>query len=275
MTKTNRVQPQRNKATDSAHSIPVLLTGPSGRVGPHLVEDFEERYDLRTFDLKPSDRTNSFVGTLASVESLRAAMRGVEVVVHLAATSDEAPFIEELVPNNVVGLYNVFEAARQEGVRRIVFASSVQAVGQGLNQVQAAVETDVNHPNSLYGVTKVLGEVMGLWYHDHHDLEFVALRIGWFQDYPEKHKHSGEISNIWLSPRDLISLVQKAIETPDVGYAVVNGTSNPLSPVLSLQSAYDVLGYQPMDDAWLFEDEVKERSVRGADSHARRTLEKV
>jgi nucleoside-diphosphate-sugar epimerase len=268
MTKTNGVQSQQENLIDASRLLPLLLTGPSGRVGPHLVKDFERRYDLRTFDLTLSDRPNSFVGSLASVDELRTAMRGVEVVVHLAATSDEAPFVEELVPNNVVGLYNVFEAARLEGVKRIVFASSVQAVGQGLNKAQTAVETDVNHPNSLYGVTKVFGEVMGLWYHDHHDLEFVALRLGWFQDYSEKHKHSGSISNIWLSPRDLVSLVQKAIETPDIGYAVVNGTSNPLSPVLSLQSAYDILGYQPIDDAWLFEDEARERSIRGAASLA-------
>lgn len=239
-----------NATTSSPNDqLVVLLTGPSGRIGPHLLPSYEERYDLRTFDLKPCERPNSFVGDLSSIDDLRVAMQGVDVVVHMAATSDEAPFIEELVPNNVIGLYNVFEAARLENVRRVVFASSVQAMGLALDNPDEPVETDVVRPNSLYGATKAFGEVMGRWYYDRHNLEFIGLRIGWFQDYDEKRKNSSHISNIWLSPRDLINLTHKAIEVPGIGYAVVNGTSKPPKTVMSLKSAYEVLGFEPLDDA--------------------------
>lgn len=239
--------------THDTPRLAILLTGPSGRVGPYLVADFETRYDLRTFDLVPSERPRSFVGDLGSLEPLRAAMKGVDVVVHLAATSDEAPFLEQLVPNNIIGFYNVMEAARLEGVRRVVFASTVQAVGGALRDAPAPVETDVYRPNSLYGATKVFGEVVGRWYHDRHKIEFVAVRIGWFQSEDSARENGGSILNIWLSPNDLVSLFQKAIEVPDIGFAVVNGTSIAPRTVLSLQSARDVLGYEPQDDGRLFQ----------------------
>jgi NAD+ dependent glucose-6-phosphate dehydrogenase len=249
MESTNGTLSHDIETPEPNHRLVVLLTGPSGRIGPHLLPAFEERYDLRTFDLKPSDRPNSFVGDLSSIEDLRIAMRGVDVVVHMAATSDEAPFIEELVPNNVVGLYNVFEAARLEKVRRLVFASSVQTVGIALDHSDGPVETDVVRPNSLYGATKAFGEVMGRWYHDRHNLEFVALRIGWFQDYEEKRRNKGHVSNIWLSPRDLLSLTLKAIEVPAIGYAVVSGASKAPKEAMSLKSARDILGFEPEDDS--------------------------
>ena len=108
--------------------LKVLLTGPSGRIGPHIVPAFEECYELSTFDLQPSSRPRSHVGDLNDREALRRAMRGVDAILHLAATSDEAPFMEELLPNNIAGLYNLLDAAHAEGVRRVVFTSSVQTV---------------------------------------------------------------------------------------------------------------------------------------------------
>lgn len=225
----------------------VLLTGPSGRVGPHLLPDFEKSYDLHTFDLHPSPRPNSHVGSLQNIESLREAMRGVDVVMHLAATSDEAPFLEELMPNNIEGMYNVLTAAHLEGVRRVVFTSSVQTVSHRWHKKNQPVETNVNDPQSLYGVTKVFGEVLGQWFYNYHKLEFVAIRLGWFER-TELIKPDNGINNIWISPRDSVQLFQKAIETPDVGYAVVNGTSKTPREVLSLQSARELLGYEPQDD---------------------------
>lgn len=228
----------------------VLLTGPSGRLGPYLVAPFREIYQLRTFDLAPSPEPNSFVGDLSEIEPLREAMCGCEVVVHLAATSDEAPFVENLVPNNVIGLYNVFEAARLEKVRRIVFASSIQAMGYNLRNQDTPVETDeLARPSTLYGATKALGETMGRWFHDKHQMEFVSLRVGAFQPYDSLWLAENKASDIWLSPRDAASLFQKAIETPNVGYAIVNGTSKTTRERMSLASARSILGYEPQDDA--------------------------
>ena len=241
----------------------VLLTGPSGRLGPHLVEPFRARYDLATFDLAPSEQPDSFVGDLSAIEPLRAAMRGADVVVHLAATSDEAPFVERLLGPNVVGIYNVLEAARLEKVRRVVFASSGQAVGRAARDENGVLrETDVlPRPHTIYGATKVWGETLGRHYHDKHGLEFIAIRIGAFEPYDSPKLARQGMRDIWLSPRDAVELFQRAIETPDVGYAIVNGTSICAHPRFSLRSAREVLGYQPREDSSMIQTPLERREA--------------
>ncbi len=230
----------------------VLLTGPSGRVGPHLIEPFRAKYELVTFDL-PGHGAD-FEGDLSDIEVLRRAMQGVSVVVHLAATSDEAPFLEQLVPNNIIGVYNVLEAARLEKVRRVVLASSVQAGGSvptwREGEGEAVVEVDLlPRPRTLYGATKVLAETMGHLFHQKHGLEFVALRFGAFQAYDSGWLKTGKCEQIWLSPRDCARIVALSIEKPDATYAVVNATSKTSKEVLPLQSAREVLGFEPQDDS--------------------------
>ena len=228
--------------------LKVLLTGPSGRIGPHLLAPFERCYQLSTFDLQASPRADSYIGDLNDLDSLRRALRGVEVVLHLAATSDEAPFTEELLPNNIGGLYNLLEAAHLEGVRRVVFASSVQTVWDQFERTDAPIETNVNAPCSLYGVSKIFGEVLGQWFHRHRGLEFVAIRLGWFEQ-TEKLETNAWINNVWISPGDCAQLFRRAIETPDIGFAIVNGTSKTPRELLSLRSARELLGYQPRDQS--------------------------
>lgn len=227
--------------------LKVLLTGPSGRIGPHLLPEFERCYELSTFDLLPSPRPRAHVGDLSDVAALRCALRGVDAVLHLAATSDEAPFHEELLPNNLAGIYNLLEAAHLEGVRRVVFASSVQTVWDAFDGTDLPLETDVNAPCSLYGASKIWGETLGGWFHRHRNLEFVAIRLGWFER-PELLEPNSWINNVWISPADSVRLFRCAIETPDVGFAVVNGTSKTPREILSLRSAREVLGYEPHDE---------------------------
>lgn len=230
--------------------LKVLLTGSLGRIGPHLTAPFSQQYDLRTYDLKADEsQPDSFRGDLQDIEELKRAMTDCDVVVHLAATSDEAPFVEQLVPNNVVGVYNVFEAARQSGVRRIVFASTCQTCSFKWREREKVSPLDPPRPSSLYGATKVLGEAMGRWFHDKHGLEFIAIRIGAFQPYDSEWLHKGWGKDIWLSPRDCVQLFSLAIEKPDVGYAIVNGTSRTVIERMSLDETRAVLGYEPQDDA--------------------------
>ncbi len=225
----------------------VLLTGPSGRIGPHLLAPFREKYDFSTFDLP--GKNADFEGDLGDIAALRRALRGVDVLVHLAAVSDDAPFIEQLVPGNVVGLYNAFEAARLEGVRRIVWASSVQAVGGNHRDLGQSVTPDeVPHPRNLYGLSKVWGETLGRFYHDKHEMEFVGIRIGAFQPYDSDFLKRGICETIWLSPRDCAQIFERAIETPGVGFLLANATSRTSHPYLSLESARQRLGFEPQDD---------------------------
>ena len=229
----------------------ILFTGARGRIGKHLLPALRERYrEVRTFDRDdvPGDPL-AVTGELTDFAALEEAMKGVDVLVHFAAQSDEAPFIEQLVPNNVIGLYNALEAASQSGtVKRIVFASTVQASGAFPHEHKIEV-TDLPRPNSLYGATKILGEAMGRWYYDHRRIQFVGIRIGWYQDYdsPALRKHRGA-RTIWLSPGDCASLVIRSIEKEDVGYALVFGTSRTSRERLSLSSARELLDWEPTDD---------------------------
>lgn len=230
--------------------LKILLTGPSGRLGPHLLGPLRERYELATFDLQPSDEPNSFVGDLSEIEPLRAAMRGVDVVVHLAATATESPFVEELVGPNVIGVYHVLEAARLEKVRRVVFASSIQASGFGFRSNSAPLDVaSLPRPSTLYGATKIMGETLGRFYHDKHGLEFIALRIGAFEPYDSPHLQRQGYREIWLSPRDAAGIFCAAIEKENIGYGIANATSRTPVERMALQPARELLGWEPQDSA--------------------------
>ena len=227
----------------------VLFTGAGGRIGKHILAPLKARYrTVRAFDRQPiPGEPDTLVGELEDAAALRAAMEGVDTLLHFAAQADEAPFIEQLVGPNVIGCYNAFQIAQECGVKRIVFASTVQTVGAYPQEYTIQI-ADPPRPVSLYGATKVFGEVMGRWYYDHHGIEFVGLRIGGFQPYdsPGLRKYGG-LRNIWLSPRDCATLVMRAIEAPDVGYALVFGTSRTPFERLSLTPARELLGYEPQD----------------------------
>jgi nucleoside-diphosphate-sugar epimerase len=151
-----------------------------------------------------------------------------------------------LLPNNIEGLYNLLTAAHMEGVRRVVFTSSVQTIMHRMDKTDEPIEPNVYAPCSLYGVSKIFGEVLGQWYHHHRDLEFIAIRLGWFERI-DLLKPRDWINDVWISPRDACQLFQKAIETPNVGYAVINGTSKTPREIMSLKSSRQLIGYEPQD----------------------------
>lgn len=229
----------------------ILFTGARGRIGKHLLPALRERYqEVRTFDRDDvSNDPLATTGELTDYDALQKAMQGADILIHFAAQSDEAPFIENLVPSNVVGVYNAFEAAAQSGtVKRIIFASTVQTIGAYPSEHTIEI-TDPPRPNTLYGATKILGETMGRWYFDRRGIEFVGIRIGWYQEYhsPSLRRRGGG-RTIWLSPGDCASLVMRAIEKEAVGYALVFGTSRTDRERLSLTPARELLGWEPRDN---------------------------
>lgn len=230
--------------------VRLLLTGASGRIGQTLLGPFRERFEVRTFDRRPvPGDPNGVIGDLHDYAALRTAMEGMDVLVHLAANpSGSAPFLEELVPSNIVGVYNAFESAREAGVRRVIFASTGQTV-MSYPEDHTVELSDPVRPVSIYGATKVFGEVLGRYYHDHHGLEFVAVRIGSFlpKDSPQL-RGSAHSRLVWFSPGDAVRLFLRAVEKPDVGYAVVFGTSITEREHLSRRPARELLDYEPVDD---------------------------
>jgi len=241
---------------ENSSSQRVLLTGATGRVGRAILPMLRERFTVRCFDKQSADDIpDLMVGDLTDPATLREAMNGIDTVIHLAAQSTEADFVSVLVPNNVVGLYNTFEAVKEAGVRRLIFASTIQAMGRH-PQGYTITETDLPRPTTLYGATKAFGETMARWYHDTHGIEFLIVRIGWYLN-PEDPKdleliRAGRGANhIWLSARDAARLFTLAVTAPTIGedgYGIVHATSRTRVERLSLEPARRLLGYEPMDN---------------------------
>jgi uronate dehydrogenase len=199
-------------------------------------------------DLRPLEvgaREEAMVGDVRSLDDARRAAAGCDAVVHLAGIPHEAEF-EAILESNIRGAYNVFEAARLEGCRRVVFASSNHAIGY--YPVGQVIGTEVPvRPDTHYGVSKVFGEALGSLYHDRHGLQVVCLRIGAFGTQPRAPLELWT----WLSHRDAVQLVRRSLEAPDVGFLVVYGVSANRRSWWR-RDGWQQIGYAPVDDAEAF-----------------------
>lgn len=231
----------------------VLITGAAGRVGvilrPRLARDGRV---LRLLDRRPLEAgagEEVVTGSVTDPDVMLEASAGVDAVVHLAGHPGENTW-PEILAVNIDGTHTVFEAARQAGVPRVVFASSNHAVGYH-PAGQDAPDDLVPRPDTFYGVSKAAGEALGSLYHDRHGLDVVCLRIGTCAEHPGDERGLGT----WLSPDDCGRLVEAAISAPKPGFRVVWGISANTRARWSLDGAR-ALGYEPRDDAEVFADSV-------------------
>lgn len=230
----------------------VLITGATGGVGRHLVAGLGEEYDLVQHGRTP--RTEEQKGALReadleSFEQVRALMDGVDTVVHLAGAASPESDWEAVLGANIVGLRHVLEAAREAGVRRIVFASSNHAMGMYDRHEQWPVyPTDIPRGDSLYGVSKIFGEALGRFYHDEHGLDFLALRIGWVTENPLESTEE-ILRAMWLSPADCVRVVRCAIEA-EIRFGLYYAISDNPDRRWSLTNTALELGYRPQD-SWV------------------------
>ncbi|MFJ3583721.1 NAD-dependent epimerase/dehydratase family protein [Streptomyces sp. NPDC090127] len=229
----------------------VLLTGAAGGVGTLMRALLPAYgYELRLLDLAPVEGApDAIVADLADREALREAVRGVDAIVHLAGISLEAEF-DAIVAANITGLHHLYEAARAEGVGRIVFASSNHAVGftPRPREGDPVIPVDAPHrPDTFYGLSKCFGEDLAQFYWDKHGLETVSVRIG--SCFPEPT--SVRMLSMWLSPADGARLLHAALTAEGVGHTVVYGSSANTRLWWDLSTAR-ALGYEPQDDSERF-----------------------
>lgn len=231
----------------------VLITGGAGLVGGFLRARLPRYgHELRLLDTAPVDGAETVVGDIRDAATLDGAMRDVAAVVHLAGIATEAPF-RDILDVNINGTYQVFEAARRAGVRRMVFASSNHATGFTPRPAGGAVPDDVEpRPDTLYGVTKVFGEALGRYYADRYGFDVACLRIGTFAERPRDRRGLAT----WLSPDDCTRLVDAALRAPDLGFAVLWGVSANTRRWWSLAGGRAV-GYDAQDDAERFAAELE------------------
>ncbi len=227
----------------------VLYTGSAGRMAVVIREGLAGRYEsVVLYQRAGADNAlhaneEVVVGDLTDLDALTAAAQGVDVIVHLGGKADESDF-GEILSSNIVGTYNVYEAARRAGVRRVIFASSNHVLGF-YPAGEALDEDALYRPDSYYAASKVFGETLGRLYHDKWGLEVVAIRIGVFRDKPSDRRQL----SLWLSPRDSVELVARSIEAANVGYLVTYGSSANRDRWWDSSRSWKQLGFTPADDA--------------------------
>jgi uronate dehydrogenase len=238
----------------------ILITGAAGDVGSHLRRELAGNYSLLLSDIKPikglAAGEKSARGDIAKMSDMLRITKGVDGIVHLGGFSVEGPW-EMILRANIIGCYNLFEAARRNGVKRVLFASSNHATGFYKR------DEKIDHriypkPDSRYGVSKAFGEQIGSLYADKYGMEVFCMRIGNVTVAPPDKRR---LSN-WISPRDFARLVSVGIDNPDIRFEIVYGVSD------NRRSWYDNsnalrLGYQPQDDAERFAAEVLAKEKPG------------
>ncbi len=232
----------------------LVLTGAAGRLGSYLREPLTKLADTLVSTDIVADIGTLYPGEsyhradLSKLDEISPVLEGADMVVHFGAIGDEAPF-DEILSANIVGAYTVWEAAYRHGVRRVVYASSIHAVGMYPKTERIGVDAG-HRPDTYYGLAKCFAEDLGRLYWEKRQLECVCLRI----------LSAAKVTNAralgsWLSYDDLIQLVTRAIDTPVVGFTVVYGVSNnDRCPVDNTGAG--VLGYKPKDNAEQFAAEI-------------------
>jgi nucleoside-diphosphate-sugar epimerase len=233
----------------------ILVTGSAGRIGQAVVRELMARgHCVRGFDLVPTPNVDeSVTGNIADAEAVLRAARGVESLIHLAATPDDDDFLSKLVPNNIVGVHHVMEAARVAGVRRVVLASSGQVVWWQRFTGPLPIGVDAAAtPRGWYAAAKMFLEGAGRAYVEAHGLSVIAVRLGWC---PRTAEHVQELSrtewgpDVYLSPGDAGRFFACAVEADSgIRFALVYACSRFVrEQTYDLQSAKELLGYEPQD----------------------------
>ncbi|MEX1020740.1 MAG: NAD(P)-dependent oxidoreductase [Litorilinea sp.] len=232
----------------------VLITGAAGRIGSFLTKQWLDTYDMVLTDVREPANDHGLPFhqlNLSEFDKVRPLCDDVDTVIHLGADpSMEAPW-ESLLPNNLISTYNVFESAKQAGCRRVIFASSVNAVLGYPTDVQVHMDQQV-WPINIYGATKCWGEALGAYYGTQTGTSIICLRFGWVVDRASEaisHKHP--FLDIAFTYEDLTQLVSKSVEAPeDYKFKVYMGVSNNRWKRLDISTAREELGYTPVDDSF-------------------------
>ncbi|MFT4172690.1 MAG: NAD(P)-dependent oxidoreductase [Rhodocyclaceae bacterium] len=232
-----------------AHTLGrILLTGAAGNLGRLIRPSLQASAAyLRLSDLAsvaaPLHENEAFVACdLADRAAVGDMVAGIDTIIHMGGASQEQRF-EPLLQSNLLGIYNLYDAALAHGVRRVVYASSNHVTGyyESCDTVRPDMAM---RPDSLYAATKGFGELVASFYWHRHGIESVCLRIGSCTEHPKSQRAFAA----WLSPHDLCELVRCAVSAPTVGFTVVNGVSD--NPVKWYEDdAARILGFSPRDSA--------------------------
>ncbi len=228
----------------------LLLTGAAGGLGKVLRPRMQRYCDvLRLSDICPLGEAGAneelVIAPLEDASVVKDMLADVDAVIHLGGVSTEQAW-SAILPANIVGVVNLYEAARKQGVKRVVFASSNHVTGF-YRQSETIEPTATPKPDGFYGVSKAFGENIAQLYWDRWGIETVSLRIG--SSFPEPKDR--RMLSTWLSYDDLERLIVAALTAPIVGHTVIYGVSDNRSSWWDNASAKHV-GYRPEDSSERF-----------------------
>jgi uronate dehydrogenase len=239
--------------TIKAHHT-LLLTGAAGGLGTALRERLKSNCDVLRLSARgklgtPREGEEIVVADLANAQEVSEAVKGCQAIVHMGGMSTEGPF-DPILQGNIVGVYNLYEAARQHGVKRIIFASSNHVTGFYRQNEVITPEHPVR-PDGLYGVSKAFGESLSRMYFDRYGIETACLRIGSSFAKPTDRRMLAS----WLSFDDLHRLITCCLTTPVLGHTIVYGVSDNAANWWD-NSSVRHLGFVPQDSADVYRAEV-------------------
>ena len=236
----------------------LLVTGAAGGLGTALRDRLKANCDvLRLSDRAPLGDARSgeqiVLADLADADAVDAAVKDCDAIVHLGGISLEGPF-HPILQANILGTYNLYEAARRHGVRRIVYASSNHVTGF-YRQSETITPAHPPRPDGFYGVSKAFGENLSRLYFDRHGIETACLRIG--SSFPEPRDR--RMLATWLSFDDLHRLISACLATPVLGHTIIYGMSdNAITWWDNAQASH--VGYVPRDSSDVFREAVYART---------------
>jgi nucleoside-diphosphate-sugar epimerase len=256
----------------------VLVTGAAGGIGQAFFRSARDRYRFRLADRAAMDFEvahgdgaetegdgadhEAIQLDLVDLAACERACEQIDTVVHLAAANPAAHFYASLLDDNIKSTFNIFRASKDQGCRRVIFASSAWVMGGYAADVQLHPDAPTR-PVNLYGVSKCFGEAVAAYFAQAEGLSSIVVRIGAYDDggadnWLRRAPNMRELS-AYVSARDLHQLLVRCIEVPAIGFAIVHGLSENRFKRLDLTSTRDLVGYVPQDDAFtIFGDTLDE-----------------
>jgi uronate dehydrogenase len=230
-----------------------LVTGSSGRIGRAVVHELQARgRAVRGFDLSAtSGLADMVIGTLTDQAAVRRAVHGVHTLIHLAATPDDADFLAEIVPNNIIGVYHVLESAQEAKVRRLILASSGQVVWyQRFRGPLPLTANDPPTPRYWYAAAKLFLEGAGRAFAEKFGQQVMAVRLGWCprtREQVEEIRASDWAQDVYLSPGDAGRFFASAVEAEwHQPFTITYATSRPVRQwMYDLAPVTKMIGYEP------------------------------
>jgi len=233
----------------------LLLTGAAGNLGRHLRTELAPMTDhLRLSDINDLGQAGPneelVQGDVADADLMLEATKDVDMIVHMGGQANEHTW-ETVLNANIIGLYNIFEGCRKNGVKRIVWPSSNHAIG--FYPREQVIDASVYpRPDTNYGVSKVFGEGLAQYYWDKYGLEAVSMRIGSCFPKPLDRR----MLSTWLSYADMTHLVERCLIAPRVAHTVIYGVSDNDMKLWDNHLAAHI-GFKPKDNAEVFRDAVE------------------